>query len=904
MPDAPPRPAALQLGRGLFARDTVLSEIHALRADGLGVILRGSPGVGKSSILRHIASDVTTAGGTAIVLSGSELGTSVPLGAFLPLLDAATLGVHRPGGTSAPGTSAPGQSAPSQSGPTPSSAAPLDLLTIADAARRTAKTADLLVVDDAHLLDPASAGLVHQLASAGTAVLLAARRNEPLAAAIDALWRAGGIRPVEIEAFTEEETAALLQSMLSGLVDGGLVRATFEASAGNALYIRELLGAGLDQRVVVRRRGVWVLRAPLPVADNLTALLQERFAGAEDEVKFAAELVAVMDSLRLSWAERVLTSAVWERAEAAGLVRSEGVSQVALRLAHPLYRAAVLGTMTALRRRRVYESLVTAVGADPLSEAERIALGRWSLELNEDRPVGEWLALAQLVQAVNPALAEDFLVAGVAAGGGIPAKLLLANLLTHQHRVVESEAIFAELSADELNLEQRRSLAATRAFLLAMPAQRPLGALALLDEAIAQFGENPELTVVRSTALWRCGRVAEAITAAQIVLAEIDLPIPITAHACLTAVSAMIYAHDQRGVSKLVDRMMELTQHSTDALPEGTGAALLVNASRHAMMLGDLQKAAHLTAQGYLTALQGGDDGVRAQYALLYGWNRALAGDLTLGLRYLKEAHAGHGVWTPTTLPWVRSTLIQILVGCGEVATARRELYWLTTEPFAELYTVDVALARASVLAASGQCDRAIAVLREVCPWAEANGQRLRAEEAWHARMRYGDHDAVEGVIDRYSRQPGAQQGAIVAHAVALRADDPDALERAARSLGEAGLYWYAAEAAAHAVQAQRKRKDGRAELFAIERLTRLVARCPGLNSALIRDQLRSPLTARESELAERAALGHSDAQIAQQLGISVRTVQTHLGRVYGKLGVHGRMELTRALIGEVGNVV
>jgi len=869
-----------QQGWGWFARDAVLAEIDALRADGCGVILRGSPGVGKSSILRHVARELATAGGTAIALSGSVLGASVPLGAFLPLFDSDVFRAAARSGR---------QGAQSD-------AAPLELLTIADAARRSAQHADVLVVDDAHLLDPASAGLVHQLAWAGTPVLLAARRNEQLPAAIDALWTSGAIRPVEIEPFTEPETAALLRSVLSGLVDGGLARAMFDVSAGNALYLRELIRAGREHHAIVRRRDVWVLRGPLPIAGNLSALLRERFAAAADDVKFAAEVVAVMDSLRLVWAERVADSALWERAEASGLVRSEGVAPVMLRLAHPPYRDAVLGAMTALRRRRVYEALVGALDGDPVDDAERIALARWRLELDEQRPADEWLALAQLVQATDPVLAERFLIAAIAAGGDIPTRLMLANLVTHQHRVAESEAIFAELAAEPLTAEQRRSLVATRAFLLAMPAQRPKEALALLAEAIREFGEHPELLVVRSTALWRCGRVTEAVAAARAVLGEVGLPVSIEAHACLTACSAMIYARDAPGVSQLLDRMIERAGQASAGLPEGVGAALLVNASRHAMMPGNLQEAARLTEQGYFQALQRGDDGVRAQYALLYGWNRALAGDFDAGVRYVKEAYAGYGVWTPTTLPWVRSALIQVLVGCGQLAPAQRLLDRLVTEPFAELYTVDVVLARAAVLAANGRVDDAVTALRDVCPWAEANGQRLRADEAWYARLRYGDPEAADGVIDRYGREPGAQQAAIVAHAAAIRADDPAGLESAARALDDAGLRWYATEAAAHAVRAQRRCKDSRAEAFAVERLARLVAQCPGLDSPLIRDQLRSPLTTRESELADRAANGCSDADIAQELGISIRTVQTHLGRVYGKLGVHSRTELASAL--------
>jgi DNA-binding CsgD family transcriptional regulator len=51
-------------------------------------------------------------------------------------------------------------------------------------------------------------------------------------------------------------------------------------------------------------------------------------------------------------------------------------------------------------------------------------------------------------------------------------------------------------------------------------------------------------------------------------------------------------------------------------------------------------------------------------------------------------------------------------------------------------------------------------------------------------------------------------------------------------------------------------------------------------------------LTEREQEIAAFAAAGHASKEIASALRISVRTVDTHLGRVYRKLGVDGRAGL------------
>jgi DNA-binding NarL/FixJ family response regulator len=60
----------------------------------------------------------------------------------------------------------------------------------------------------------------------------------------------------------------------------------------------------------------------------------------------------------------------------------------------------------------------------------------------------------------------------------------------------------------------------------------------------------------------------------------------------------------------------------------------------------------------------------------------------------------------------------------------------------------------------------------------------------------------------------------------------------------------------------------------------------------------RSPatLTERERRIAERVADGHSNKQIAATLFRSEKTVRNTLTRVYAKLGVRSRTQLTRTL--------
>jgi DNA-binding NarL/FixJ family response regulator len=56
-------------------------------------------------------------------------------------------------------------------------------------------------------------------------------------------------------------------------------------------------------------------------------------------------------------------------------------------------------------------------------------------------------------------------------------------------------------------------------------------------------------------------------------------------------------------------------------------------------------------------------------------------------------------------------------------------------------------------------------------------------------------------------------------------------------------------------------------------------------------------LTERELDVLEYLALGLTRVEIADELGLSVNTVRTHLQRLLAKLGVHTRLEAVSLLL-------
>lgn len=246
----------------------------------------------------------------------------------------------------------------------------------------------LLLVDDAHLLDDASAALVHHLAVHGrTRLLVVTTEGAPAPAAITRLWTDDLLPRLTLGPLPYDETAELLASGTGVVLDALTVNRLHRLCRGDLRLLRDLVDAVRGQLVQDGEEFGW--RGPVPVTpavrEHAAAVLER--AGAEREA---------LD--RLAFAEPVAVRAgdldlgVLERLETAGLIEvGDSGGHTAVRLADPLHGPvlrAVAGRLRAARLARARVSHEAALAAE-LAGIER---GIGAADVREVvAPVGEWI---------------------------------------------------------------------------------------------------------------------------------------------------------------------------------------------------------------------------------------------------------------------------------------------------------------------------------------------------------------------------------------------------------------------------------------------------------------------------------------------------------------------------------
>ena len=836
----------------LIGRDDELSRISGALAAGASVLLRGEPGIGKTALLHaHRRSASVEVVGTG----------DLPLSAFAHIGDA------------------------EWRQPTPAAvAAALYRSTVR-------KGTDLLIVDDAHVLDSASAGLVLQLARSGTPVLAAARAGLAIPRAMQAVLQQSG-RTIEIGELSVEHVRALMQQQLDAPVSLAFATAVTARTDGNPLHVREVVDRVRAAGGAVLRRGVWVLSSPMPVLD-VRDLLAERIERLPGRVRFALELLAVAGDLPL----HELLAAVGEATVSLGA--EEGVIRVAdgiARPGHPLQRDAALAAMPAGRRGRVLATLLRVAHRDESTAAGAARRAVWRLDSGSEVEADELLDIAERVYSTSLSLSHR--LADAAAG-----------LVRRPDQAVRLGALWVNLGEGERadrvlepvpgRFPPGLDVAALglRAFAAWIVHDRPAEALRLLDEGVAELGAGPMLDSQRTAVLWRLGRIAEARELGERTAADRSSPPDTRSAAAATLHSIAAAAFDRRVLHERAAAVQDVLAESDRVLNDGRATFAITVAGRRVLHEEDLDWAeAHLRGD-FTAALERGEEREAAQYGCMLGWSLALRGRPQEAVETMPEFLELGGPWAVVNRGWADACYIRALVAAGRTGAGREELARLRVRPLAPVCSPEVGLAEVDVLAAEGRRPAAIEHARRHRADALAMEAEFRALSLAWAELLLGGRGASRALVALARRSEHPLHELESAVAVAAETHDVPAALRAARSLLGLGHRWHALETVSLAATFPGASDAQNAEVRALHR--ELTDGQPEIRTRAPRPRFSGPatdLTAREREVAELVAQGLSDRDIAQRLVLSVRTVESHVAHVFAKTGLHRREDLTEVL--------
>lgn len=860
----------------LVGRDDLVARLLAIMRDAAssGAVIEGPAGTGKTRLAREIAARTASDDGPVDVVVATTTASAIPLGAFAGVLPPAPGDGH----------------------------GDFDDLQWARRALVSGTVSSrLLLVDDAHHLDASSATLVHHTAAAGgRRLLVTVRSGEPVPDAVSALWKDGYLARFELPPLSLDDTRELLQAVIGGDVEAATVQQLWRTTAGNPMFLRELVLAASIEGSLSSTGGVWRVARRLPVPTSIEALLRERLATLPAVERDALTTLAVAERLELDVLQALHPDADLSVLEREGLLAvAPEVATPTVELGHPMHGEVVRSLTPATARiavaRRLGETVEAAGHVDP---ADALRVARWRVVAGKPVPLDLLVtAVGQAHVAGDFDLAERFARSPVAGDDAAPpaVRLMLATLLMERGAYHETLSVLDELSARDLARPDAVRAAELRARVLFYGMNSGSHVDAMLGQAIADLDTPPALVESQAWMRFMGGHPDDAVAALAV------LPEGGRTTVIATVVEAWCRAvtGDVAGAVRLAEDALRRAQSGgADTKRDLAWAELaLCTAQQHAGLLVEAGRVAEYRYSwpGTLPAY------IRARWAWALASVREEQGRLTEAVTaYRRSAAINRRVGQDGYVRGTLAGLARCAAQAGrrdEAVAALAEIDALPATPV-RLYDGATEAARGWTAAAAG--DVRTAVRHVAAAAAAAREAGLVVEEArWlHDAIRMGDRSAEH--VDRLAllaRDAAAPPIVLRAgHARALAAGGADDLLAAASRLEEGGMLLLAAEAlidAARALHATERRRatrvSGRAET--------LLERCGEVRTPTLRDRAAvDPLTPREREIVVMAASGRSSSEIAAHLVLSVRTVDNHLHRAYRKLGVRSRPEAAAAL--------
>ncbi len=787
-----------------------------------------------------------------------------------------------------------------------------------------------VIVDDAHWADAPSLRFLEVLArridDLPATLLIGTRPSEPGAEQelLDALTLRAASEVLRPAHLSEHAVGELVEEALDRQADAAFVRACSESTGGSPLLVAELARilpasgfAGSAGEAAAVRRSV-----PETVSRSVIARLRDLSAQA---LAFARAVAVLGDDARHDHvAELAGISHAAADEEHAALAGAALLERGRLAFVHPMVREALLtglhaGERSTLHRRAA--ELVAGTGAplgvvaahlaltDPSGTAwvaeTLAAAGRRALADGAAEIAQRLLARALAEPPAAQARPEVLLALGRAqAAAGDPAALShledaarsgtpeiaaradaeRANMLVIADRATDAAAVLREALARgapgvlEAELEEillsaldyDTDLAAEKRALLAGPAaDRPV-VLAHRAYDAALTGERQATVVGLARRALHDGTLLEGVGNQRL---------------------AAMYAIEALMITEAADEAAAAHRIAADAVRR-TGfrlaaGLLALQLTRWEMLFGDLRRAeaeAQLARELYSDSL--GEDRLSAAVWIALGTARLERGDVAGAEaaaarlpRSERGIHGFHGI------PVLRARLElahrrpdRALELLEEQFDVERRRGWVIS-PRHNARAVQVA-----ALADAGRPDDALAVAARHALLAGNRGAYgMQAPILVAAARALPTAEAVPALEDAVAIARRCPMRRVLAHALAALG----AAQRRAGRRAEARTALREARDLAHRV--------GAAGLEA-QILEELVV-AGGRPQRIALDGIDA-LTPSERRVAELAATGLRNKEIAETLFVTLKTVEVHLGRAYGKLGIQGRSQLAAALTG------
>jgi DNA-binding CsgD family transcriptional regulator len=925
----------------LLERDAELALLgsaldSALAGRGGVAVVQGSPGIGKTRLLEETKATARRRGLTVLAAIGGELEREFPYGVVRQLFDPVLGGERDPGELleGAARLALPALSYAPAGDAVPSEPSILHGLywLIADLADRRPL---LMVIDDAQWADPPSLRfavyLARRVSELPVAIVLAARSPDS-----DALLAqlADGRPVLELAPLSEQGVARLIAVALGSQVAPAFAAAVHAAAGGNPFMTGELVRAAEAEGLAPSAEAV--SRLGRLATTGVDRSVRRRLRRLPPQAVALARAVAVLgDDAPLRHAADLAELDERTASAAAGSLAAEEIlaAGVPLRFAHALVRASVAGEIGAA------ELGVLRARAARMLHADGAAASRVAAHLLAIAPSGDPWAVEVLRQAARDALAQ---------GASEPAVATLRRALDEPPpAALRGDVLFelgqAEVHAD--NLASVEHLAAARAA-LTNPGARTAAAIALARGLVVLMRPADAVEVLleefdaaerhddRELALHIAAEIATAT--------RMDLKDHLDARARIERLATgatgatpgerllmSAIADKELGTGRSAAATAELAERqlagaaNTEAWrPVGPQLSAIIS-----LLIADrLERGSELIDTAIAGAQRVGSAVGFQNSATIRGYCRAQQGALRAA-----EADLRAAILTGRTFghqfPPAIGGLVLVLIERGELAEAEELLEHdgLTGPvPRVMLFT-PVLFSRAALRRAQGRIADAIADAREtgkrylefqitrpVPPWRSllalllADEHReealaLARDEA-DAAARWGTPRSIgvamhrSGLIEggaageeRIRSAIGTLDGSVARLELAHALVDLGALVRARRALVEARPWLERGMDLAHACGATALAERARTELAATGIRPRRAART-GLDS----------LTAGELRVVELAARGMTNRAIAQSLFVTQRTVETHLGHAYQKLG-HSSRERLREQLREAG---